>query len=534
MSLFLRRLPLFAAVILVACAAGVAATSRNTWSNVATVCLLLGAAVIAYGVFTVVVLVRQQQLFSLPEERFEPVEAAAVLREADSIFAKVPINEAKLFSELIVNPYNHFQRIAESVTPMEGYLLVSTKLTISVPVSTASESGTESPILLPLLTKERGQLSDGLKILNGDGKRVSSVIQREALGYYVACCRRLASAAGVLARYSNEVEPLVVQLVSSPEQVDVDDYFELLDRLYALPARNPEHVEVLALLLGQLGVLYPILVAAPRSPSATTVGGASQTLRYTVDQDVTLISSSLSWRNVRAGLRPLVMLAVGVRSNIVHIPLDNAVRAESYHVQCNGLGDGMYLGDQHLEKVYDGSSRRIKARRGQAYSHLYLQGARNYRNVVFTNWFYEVPPGSTGFAVAVAAMTLFGITVLGLNHLHWSAPSSLSPATLLLGLPGAIAAFLGIGRTAGALGGSIQTRASTFVSLIIALCGLLIAAAFTRNTQYYAGLYSDDLEKLPFALVVWMTVLVAQLLNLIWIGTAWLARSYIYWLARRS
>jgi hypothetical protein len=102
-------------------------------------------------------------------------------------------------------------------------------------------------------------------------------------------------------------------------------------------------------------------------------------------------------------------------------------------------------------------------------------------------------------------------------------------------LPGAIIAFLGLGRTGGFLRGSFRARLSTLVSLVIALLGTVASVVVERDDPYSPTLLSEDMTGALDPIVAFAAIVIGvQLLNTAWIIGLWLYRSYVYWAARTS
>jgi len=539
----LRRVfQVFCGLFIVLCAVLVIVLGPS-WPSVVGVVDYLGLAVICGILALVAAGIRQWRVFRAPEDPPRSLSEELALEDVAEWGARIELEQAELFCNLILDPATFFLRIAESATPMEGHTLLSSKLTAELPAGLLSKG-----VMLPVLVKDRGVLTDGLKIFDGDGHRTSSVATRQQVGFLGAVCRHYVTAAGdqaLFEAYRDTAESGVVRILTAQQPVDGVDFLEVIAALDALTirAKDPSRIQVLALFLRELRTRVPLLVELTEStPNLSTPIGSL--VRITVDQDIALTdrdwigdTGAKRFPRIRRwflNARFLVMVVFGVKANEILIPVDNADRCQSYHLQCKGLPDVAYLGDQHLDRVNDGSSRRIKARRGQSYSHLYIQEGKEYSGLYFQNSFYEIPPGSTGLAVAVAFAALFGLWLLGWHQLKWTEDTQLGTATVLLGLPGAIAAFLGFGRTAGFLRGSFRARLSTIVSLITALVGLTSVALASRSTPYASDLMARDLAMLPPIFIFWLVLLGTQSVNLVATVCLWLYRAFIYWTAKTS
>jgi hypothetical protein len=496
-----------------------------------------------FGFLSLVVhIIRQWVMFRLPDIR--PLNGFTVdATGIEAEFDRIDTDHAQLFASLLLEPARYFVRIAESVLPQAGHTQISAKMSITLPEFTQR-------MLIPLVISERGELLDGLKIFDGSGHRISSTGRELSVSFTAAVFRRLIHDIGgdeLLGAYVSNVEVHVLAVLTSPA-ADYLPYLLAVDDILALdvPPDARGNLYFVTFLLQELSARSPTFVEFPtdcgsEQPARTAAGIR---LRLTVDRDSPLIgrrfdaltgSISKAWlKDIYSNAFLLLKIVIGVRPNNVGVPLDNADRCKSYHLQVDGDPDEVYLGDQHLPIVTDGSRVHVKGRRGQSYSHILIQNGRNYTGRYFSTWFYEIPPGAVGYSAVVAFASLLGLCVFAITQLHWVPGATNTLATALFGLPSAVAAFLGLGRSRRFLSESIVARASTIGSLAASIIGLTATLVLTRSEQYTGTLFSEDIAILRPVLIAWAVLVGAQTLNLIWVGLQFLYRSIVYWFARKS
>ncbi len=99
--------------------------------------------------------------------------------------------EAKYFIDTIAEPRLHFKRIAERIEPSSRSMLVTSSVTLDLP------SVETVPIaLVPVAVVKRGVLLNALQVSDGNGRRVSTVPQEEAIVYALAAMRAVMKAYG--------------------------------------------------------------------------------------------------------------------------------------------------------------------------------------------------------------------------------------------------------------------------------------------------------------------------------------------------
>jgi hypothetical protein len=541
---FVRVLQILNGVAIVT-AAALIVVLPTSWSSIAIIACVLAASVILGIAWLLLLAWRKVRVVRARKPLVNGPDLQNLGARIESCFAGLTKRQARFFSTTVLDPGLSTLRISETARPFAGHINIVANISIQLPAY-YSNSG----LAIPLLFKSRDALTDGLTVTGGDGKRKSTLTQANSIAFEAAACRRLVASAGgrsLLRRYVESIEPSVLIVLGSQRfeaSVVIASLGSAIDRM--LTGRSQKHRDALIrvfLLVRQLWTAYPILVAIEPPAVGQSVGRDTIT-RYSVEQDLVLSrkafnskgSGPQSWfgRWV-SNVKLFLLFLLGLKPADISIPLYNADRCQSYHLQCKLSEERSYLGDQRLEPHGDLDAANVAPIRGQSFSHLHVTEGTGFSDRQFRNWFYEIPPGSSGVAAMVAAAVLFGQCFLAIHQLNWANDGAgFGSATLLLGLPGTVIALFGVGRTAGFLHGSFIGRISTLVSLVTSLMAIAAVALLARNTAHYPALVIDDLRKLPADLIFWIVLLLAQVLNLIVSISAWVYWTYLYWAVKRS
>jgi hypothetical protein len=181
----------------------------------------------------------------------------------------------------------------------------------------------------------------------------------------------------------------------------------------------------------------------------------------------------------------------GIRPVIFSVPLINAARCASYHLEVRGPR-GSYLGRQRISEYPSGSTvvlrdaeYKRRMRQGQSYSHLYIRHGTGFTRYFFENHFYERSPGS----IADASLPAIGAAVLiwfsafvRLSHRHVDVSPEL--VAILLAFPAVIGIIAGtgfVGRRVVALSARVSGLVTVAVSL--AASGYLFLGPVGSNSQ---------------------------------------------------
>jgi hypothetical protein len=471
----LRAISRIVTVVLLMTAVVLVVNLPGSWPSVIAIAIVAASAIGTLAAGLVLGAIRQQLLLRLPDQAQGKVSSEQITPAVEARAESMTLAQAVLFADLITEPRRYFARIAESATLMEGHTLISMKYTIELPARSAGWA-----TMVPLLTKSRGTLTDGLKLYNADQKRISSVPFRTQLAHCAAVCRVLVEPAR-RAKYVDHIEPTLIEHLGANGEVPSIVIHEIVESIRGLyrdakpTARGNTLILVVRQMLDRVAVLVEVEPDAVIADGAKAASPAFRHHRFTLDQDIALINRSwdprrnIGWRArpwaLARNLKALLMVLMDIKHNEVLIPLDNADRARSYHLQCDGLP---------------------------------------------------------------------GVALLGLSQLHWTPQPISTTGALLLGLPGAVAAFVGVGRTGGFLRGSLIARLSTLVSLVVALIALGNGFVRESSKAFTPTIVADDLVALDDLLVFWLVMWGAQAVNILAVGLLWLYRSFAYWAARTS
>lgn len=502
--------------------------------------LIASCIVLALGVFSIVsgrnITVREAQ-FAGPGT-VKPFHIHVFEKAIVAAYDEIVQADVEFFADAAIVPQKVFTRISESGEPNENYMLQSTTYTLKLPRERRAQ-------IVPLHIKRRGMLSDGLQVSDGKGTRLSTVHLDEALVFYAALFRRLAQLAGqaVLASYKAEHEVHVVTLLSQHTHPGAAQIANVSNELSALAVNADDQRQVLLLILLVRFLLQndPILVRIspqPRDDDKSKVSNDSDypipaTSRYTVTEKLAVLREKPARADdaldrVRVWMRPLALVALGLKDNVLFFPLGNASRAQSYHFQTEGPDDA-YLVTQKLNGIPSTLLYQLRAIGGQSFSHVYIRNAPAMDHPFYQGRYYDVPPGAIGVAVLAAFSSLFAMTILGVQHLNWNpVPGGTITASLLLGLPAILVAYLGIGRTGTFLMGSVSARLVSVVSLVLSLAAISVTALKPRESPYSPERMWIDIGEFSTALAVWATILTAQGVALLFALGVWLYRTAVY------
>ena len=241
-------------------------------------------------------------------------------------------------------------------------------------------------------------------------------------------------------------------------------------------------------LVDELVTHQPVCVAVTANSSKHA--GSLDEFRFTIEHRIvpSILFDTHPVLKVVDGLR----LAAGVRLNRYFVPLTNATRTASYHLQFAGP-EGTYLVRQELVGVVQENAVaiRMQPRRGQRRAHLYLRGVESAEeNAMMTVAYAERSPGS--LAQAVAGSWAATILILALATTRAAGP--------LAGLVGdgasdgmnnaVIAALLAVpvgvstwNRTRVPLHPTLLSRGFTLVVVALSLLAFLLAVIGSGDDQ---------------------------------------------------
>ena len=352
-----------------------------------------------------------------------------------------------------------------------------------------------------------------------DGAPCPSLTFVESTGIAAAVLRSLIREAGEDIKYRRDLEHDVLHMLRGPAPVDsaaVHAAGELVGRLAGL-VDGSKSGRLAVAMVNRLIYHYAVIVQVSSSERWTIV-------RSNERQLLPMSTPKFYIKWPFAFLLDRLRKTFGVRPNRFILPLQRASLCQSYHLEFMGP-HGTYLARQRLIGLGESSSTycRLRARFGQRCAHLYMRGASSREPIRarLELSFFERPPGSLG-AAAIASLTLAALVLVGgrLSGVTAKPPGDL--LAVLLAVPGAAAAWVGLDRPGGAFGGTLAARMSAFATLFLAL----LAGA------QYLGALPDPFSGGGLTLLGtsdgWAFLAGAALLNLFWISYAWLPRSVLY------
>lgn len=422
-----------------------------------------------------------------------------ILTRAADIYDKIDPLQALIFFGAIVEPRRFFERITETVELLVRTLIVRTSLTLVLPIEVSSQD-----FALPLILQRRGQLLDGLQIFDSNGVRISSIGRDEAVALQMAILRLLITGrrSDAESNYFEKIERHLLELIiaDAPNQdAKVDGVLRLIKRApQALD--DPEDAirkRQARKIIRRLRFRYPLMVMAQcRHPQHLSRHGACRQ-RFTIQQRSfsALVESETGGRfswiyRTRDRIRRLM----GIRPASIALPLHNATRCGSYHVQIAGPV-GTYVARQNIvdtEGKQPESSGYISMRRrlGQRSSHLYLRSAPlEFESCYFKCDYFERMPGSVGPAAISALAASVLIVIAALIRLGFSTDhSNTDIVAAVLSFPAVAGGWIGLRSESNIFGGVLSARFSILITFVISL---------TASVYFVTGPHSAK-ARMPF------------------------------------
>jgi ADP-ribose pyrophosphatase YjhB (NUDIX family) len=374
---------------------------------------------------------------------------------------------------LLTQPSAYLDRITESVSPGVTESTIHANFTIRLPSSACG-----SVLLLPLYHQWRGYLTDGLRFFTAHNERLSTASQETGIVVLAAVLRRLLlnAAPSCLPDYIRYTEPDVIAYLASDTPQNLRSATALIDRITIhLPAG--EDANYVGALLKSVRWRYPIMVFVGCS-SGLHRGALDHRLRVRMESRVIpylLRAKQPIFAAWMLHQRDRLRRIFGIRPVIFSVPLTNAARCASYHLEVRGPR-GSYLGRQRIAEYPSGSTvvlrdaeYKMRMRQGQSYSHLYIRHGRGFERYFFENHFYERSPGSIAEAclpAAGAAVLIWFSAFVRLSHRQLDVSPEL--VAILLAFPAVIGVIAGtgvVGRRVVALGARISGLVTVSVSL---------------------------------------------------------------------
>ncbi len=366
------------------------------------------------------------------------------------------VEQAMSFIDAIVYPRKVFERISEQAEPFHRSLLIKSTYTVRLPNLPAPESIDDSDrsnsvahdFVVPLFLFVKGPLQDGLRVYTGESTRVSTISSRDVLCYSAAIIRALFRAAGetLYKRYLGTLEKEVLDAIGANGPLDDMALEALENRISQLgpPTLDEDSLNTAIALISQLCRHHPVCVPIPLTKVSKR--NWPSTFRFRLEYRIIPPLRSLGGDQWWTKLADWMRLALGVRLNRLFIPIPNAGRTRSYHLQVAGP-TGTYLARQGTEPPVEQLDIRAQTqpRRGQRRAHLYVQWLDHPSEVVFSTQFFERAPGSFASTAAAGWAAAIVVGMLALQQIHsiqvgqLPVMSTLLPA--LLAVPIAVATW---------------------------------------------------------------------------------------------
>lgn len=474
---------------------------------VATGLAMAGAAVMA---------VRQSGLngFESPFSRADPIKPTTG--------QTLTPEQVDWFVRAILYPSTVTSRIRESLEPMTRAMQVRTSYTFRAPETFPD------PLYLPITLARKGTLFDDLQIMTEDGGECPSLSYSEYLSLVATVLRQLIALANEDAfdEYTRHLEDELLEYISDrapKNSSDASSARKLLSRLQTLTGKSAAG-RLSVNLANKLIFQYPIVVPVP--PSGATAGWI--VLRTVQRRLLPLDSPNWRWLVPMPWLLDRARKLLGVRPSAFNVSLETAILTSSYHLEFMGP-PGTYLARQEVTGIDAGGRSYIRMRRrlGQRYAHLYMREAsrRKVRQVLDARLrmhFFERMPGSMGPA-SVSAVSAFVLLCIASSLDNAGGGQRGDIIAVLLAFPGIVAAWIGLERPGGPIGGSMAARLSSLLTVLATLIG----------TASYFGVITDGADwiselSIGYAKGNWVIIVGIAALNAIWTSYSWIRRSYEY------
>jgi hypothetical protein len=478
------------------------------------------------------------------------VDLASIRQENATFTENFDPDQITLYVKSVLNLREFRARVVEEITPLRRVLRQKLSITVTAPATDPAEQ-----LLLPVLLPLKGELEDDL-LITVDDNPATTLTHREYLLLTTAAIESLLIPAvgslnpeqtAILRGATDTALRLVAHRgqLTKADQPKVD---ECANTLIALAPQAGDSLIVAAVLVRKLANNYAVVAMIPAGKKNADKRLGDKCV-VTCERNLIPSLQLASARNPLRYLRDRLGALLGARPIYLSLSVSNAATADSYHLLVTGP-DGLYVGwqnmadpgglftqpsvDQNLSEPYA----RFQRRRGQRYLHLYTRSIPDAmaEKLVLDVRFFEVPPGSMAAATLAAASSFALIYLVSLilpGTFNASSPSALGsdfPA-LVLAFPAVAGALVGVDRRPTSLvGGTLSSKASSFLTVILSLCasGLFMAqeAGDLRLRAAFAVLGVKD--------VWWQILTVVGLFNTVYAFYTWLTQTArFYWLADR-
>lgn len=502
-------------------------------------------AIVSAGALVIAHVVRRAELSLLPDYKRHPIAKDSNLG-ADTLetLQDYPMSPQEIYHFVVsvLDPPIVNSRIRESISPLTRAVEVKLEIGVSLP------QGAKKEIAIPVRLLKKGTLQDDLEIKLADGTRVSilgySQYARIAMATVDSMFHRLGES--IDSRYRNKLRADVYHQIvrrAPLKKKEKRKRKKLIKRLREVMGDSDESA-LISYFIDTLIANYCQVVIIPQGAGA---GGSVEspgpqidserrteliTLTFRRIQD--LVSPDQHWFDPRLAVARLGVL-LGVRPSEFEVSLENASRAESYHLEFMGP-KGTYLARQHLYAV-DPETKlihklsddyfdyaRVRKRRGQRYSHIYIRGgdeALRYLQAKAVFGFFERVPGSVG-EVATTSVASTALIAMGGHILSRGDTPSSDFVALLLTFPIGAASWIGLSRGSVLLGGVLAARLGSIITILLSTVAASIALGVDLEWEAASGL------SLLGARGIWAVLLVISLTVSVSLCASWLKRSRVY------
>lgn len=417
--------------------------------------------------------------------------------------------QAVRFIYLTTQPREYFDRISESVEALTRSFSIATTATVKLPAD-AHET-----VVIPLLWRRRGTVEDGMRFTGPSGERVSSISRIDTIAYTLAVTRRAIKSWGPhpYLTYLNQLERYVASLLFYDGIADPDFLSSAIEAIRSFETDSPQFErDTMAKFLATYYRREPICVAVPvgemtmgfdsgpvsppssQSGEAETVNIDSKTdnkglahgpatkersVRLSARRRIIAEFHYDSTHSKRAAPRAIDRIRVlfGIRPTLISVPLVNAERAASYHLEVTGP-ENTYLARQSTPNP-NAPKAKIAGyvvgpkRLGQRHAHLYIRSASDTEDFVYNTQYYERMPGSMGPAAASAGSVTVLVWLAFFAVLSGRAVlfENWEFAALVLAFPSAIGLWLGVQSERRIGEGVLAARVSSIFTLVLAVIG---------------------------------------------------------------
>lgn len=427
-----------------------------------------------------------------PMRRVEGVSADDIDRffAADGT-SRLTAHQVISFAGCIVAPRDFFVRISEHVESYHRSTLVRSVYTVRLyPTDSSSEETPESSpsgYVIPLYLPGKGGLTDGLRVFDGGGKRISTIDTRTQNAYAAAALRFLVKFASDTAFRTymadgRRREKLVLAVLASttPSPAGIEAAADVICELDR-SVHAADTLQLVVDLMRNLARYRPISVGVSRE--AVDATRWPLTHRFTIERRfVAQIEPAPNGRLTQRASRQLdgLRLALAVRLNRIYFPLDAAYRTDSYHLEVEGA-PGTYFarGEIFEPPLHAGETLAYEAadqeRHGQRRSHTYIRRMSGAAGSFYGAQFFERSPGSFASASIASLVSSVLIVTLAAMTLASSPPEDRTPSLIpaLLALPIAVSAFLGLDNSA-KRHPSLLSRVIAFVTALLSLSAFVL------------------------------------------------------------